>query len=63
MQDADSLRSIAMLQRQSRVHSFHDNVATALLGSVTDAGEDSEVLKALEEKYDAVKDKFLADVS
>ena len=57
---------MAEVQREARLGCWYDNIATSLLGA-SSKGEksdgDDEVLKALEEKYDALKDKLLAEVS
>ena len=53
------------MQRQARLDCWYDNVAGTLLGSSKQEKLDGEeeVVKALEEKYDALKDKLLAEVS
>ncbi|XP_076812765.1 uncharacterized protein LOC143459471 isoform X1 [Clavelina lepadiformis] len=61
----DTIRKMALLQRQARVDCWYDNVAGTLLGGGRVDGnkqnEDDQVVKALEEKYDALKDKLLAE--
>ena len=61
---------MALLQRQARVDCWYDNVAGTLLGGGgggrvdrNEQTEENQVVKALEEKYDALKDKLLAEVS
>nr|CAB3228489.1 trichohyalin-like [Phallusia mammillata] len=58
------LRKLAQVQRQARADGWCDNVAGSLLG-LEDAHqrkeEEEEVLRALEDKYDLLKDKLLAE--
>ena len=57
---------MAEVQREARVGCWYDNIANSLLGdsSQKDVKEgEEEVVRALEEKYDALKDKLLAEVS
>lgn len=56
---------MAEAQRMARLGSWHDNVATSLLGASQQSekkAEEEEVVKALEDKYDALKDKLLSEV-
>ena len=65
MQKPATIRKMAEMQRMTRLGCWHDNVANSLLGASTkneNRAEEAEVMKALEEKYDALKDKLLAEV-
>ena len=65
------MKQLKLAQSMAREEKWHDNVATLLFdqGSSTVEnedeleGEDTEVVKALQEKYDAMKDKLLMEVS
>ena len=59
------MRKLAEVQREARIGCWYDNVAGSLLGSSKREKQDGEeeVVKALEEKYDALKDKLLAEVT
>ena len=60
-----------MAQSVARDEKWYDNVATLLIeqgnSTVTNEDEvkeeDTEVVKALQEKYDALKDKLLMEVN
>ena len=56
------------MQAMARKHQWYDNVATILLGGRQDAPadglttEEAELVRALDKKYDAARDKLLTEV-
>nr|XP_018667550.1 trichohyalin isoform X2 [Ciona intestinalis] len=56
--DTSKLRELGKEQEKARIQGYHDNVASSLLGT----NDEEEVIQALEDKYDAIKDKYLAEV-
>ena len=70
-QDLQTLKQLKFAQSVARDEKWHDNVATLLMeqGNSTVISEDelkeedTEVVKALQEKYDALKDKLLMEAS
>ena len=70
-QDLQTLKQLKLAQSVARDEKWHDNVATLLMeqGNSTVISEDelkeedTEVVKALQEKYDALKDKLLMEAS
>ena len=71
LQDLQTLKQLKLAQSVARDEKWHDNVATLLMeqGNSTVISEDelkeedTEVVKALQEKYDALKDKLLMEAS
>lgn len=58
------MKQIKQVQFIARLHSWNDNVAQAVLRA-KDQGDgvtENQLVKALENKYDALKDKLLAEV-
>ena len=70
-QDLQTLKQLKLAQSVARDEKWHDNVATLLMEQgnstvISEDGlkeEDTEVVKALQEKYDALKDKLLMEAS
>nr|XP_039263423.1 trichohyalin-like isoform X2 [Styela clava] len=56
-----TLRMIAKVQWKARSERWLDNVAESLLRKPEVSSQEDEVLKALEDKYDAMKDKLYAE--
>ena len=64
------MKQLKLAQNMAREEKWHEHVATLLLeqGNSTVESEeelkeeDTEVVKALQEKYDALKDKLLMEV-
>lgn len=69
MKDADTLKQMIKAENVTHDQGDHDNVSSVLLGvsdtdkSDEDGSENKEVVQALEEKYDALRDKILEAVS
>lgn len=61
LQDAAALRAIAKSLWRARNEKWFDNVAAILLQSDL-SDEEEEIVDALEKKYDALKDKLIAEV-
>ncbi|CAH1784103.1 unnamed protein product [Owenia fusiformis] len=63
--DAKTLKQLKLVHATSRKQEWHDNTAIVLLGETKrDAeysNEETEIIKALEQKYDAMRDKLLAE--
>ncbi|KAJ8301441.1 hypothetical protein KUTeg_020428 [Tegillarca granosa] len=63
--DADTLKQMIKAENLTHDQGNHDNVSSVLLGvsdidkSDEDGSENKEVVQALEEKYDALRDKIL----
>lgn len=68
-QTAVTLSQLRTVQHQARRYRWYDNIAVSLLGvkkharkpDQADIPTEEELLDALEEKYDALKDKLIAE--
>lgn len=69
MQPSLTLTQLRTAQHQARRHRWYDNIAVSLLGmkvsgqksNQDNVPSDEQLLGALEEKYDALKDKLIAE--
>ena len=60
-QDIQTMKQLAALQQTAHVNQSHDNLACVLLTQPPQPVEDAleeELVKALKEKYDAVREKI-----
>lgn len=57
------MRTIAQIQWQARTEQWLDNVANSLLEHDFQAADNQNVLDALDEKYDLMKNRLIAEVS
>lgn len=64
MQDIGALQQMVKMQSMVEEEGFHDNVSHVLLHQPKDGLEEGEeeLIQALEEKYDALKDKLIEAV-
>lgn len=60
MQSQEELSALKQKQEQERKDEVLENVATVLL-EYDGTGSDQELVKALDQKYDALKDKLLLE--
>lgn len=60
MQSQEELSALKQKQEQGRKDEVLENVATVLL-EYDGTGSDQELVKALDQKYDALKDKLLLE--
>ncbi|XP_070559138.1 trichohyalin-like isoform X2 [Ptychodera flava] len=58
---AATLKQLKLVHNTARTQKWYDNVATTLLGGKQKMTTEETLMKALEDKYDALRDKLLAE--
>ncbi|XP_033123436.1 trichohyalin-like isoform X2 [Anneissia japonica] len=59
--DASELQGLIKKEAKSRIEEWLDNISMVILGSFELTPEEQEIIRALEEKYDVLRDKLLME--